>query len=109
MLPPRAPLPTLPQDEVLHYGSFLVDQIANSEDISARGKVREIAKLYAQAKDLRRKPGGGKGKNPNNASLQQRERRTGKPLDRRMFADKRQVNAKQKKKDAKKAKRKGRR
>ena len=85
------------------------NQIANSEDISARGKVREIAKLYAQAKDLRRKPGGGKGKNPNNASLQQRERRTGKPLDRRMFADKRQVNAKQKKKDAKKAKRKGRR
>ena len=35
------------------------NQIANSEDISARGKAREIAKLYAQAKDLRKK---GKGK-----------------------------------------------
>ncbi|QDZ22843.1 ribosomal RNA methyltransferase E [Chloropicon primus] len=84
------------------------NQIANSEDISARGKAREIAKLYAQAKDLRKK---GKGKNPNNASLQTRERRSasGKPLDRRMFSDKRQVNAKQKKKDAKKAKKRGRR
>ena len=84
------------------------NQIANSEDISARGKVREIGKLYANARDLRGGGKGGKGgKGGGRDNLQARERKGGKPLDRRMMADRRQVNMKQKKKDAKKAKRKG--
>ena len=87
------------------------NQIASSEDLSARGKAREIEKLYAIAKrdgkfgkgGGRGGEGGGKGKRGTFSKT------TGKPLDRRMMADRRQVNAKQKKRDMKKAKRKGRR
>lgn len=80
------------------------NQIASSEDMSARGKAREISKLYANARNLK----GGKGDKDGKKSGSKRiSKASGKPLDRRMFSDKRQVNAKQKKKDARKKKGKG--
>lgn len=81
------------------------NQIADNEDMSARGKVREIAKLYANARNDKGGKGGKGGKNNKNG--RERTSGSGKPLDRRMFSDKRQVNAKQKKKDARKGKKKG--
>ena len=79
------------------------NQVAASEDMSARGKAREISKLYANARNIRGR--GGKGGDDGKKSGSKRiSKASGKPLDRRLLSDKRQVNAKQKKKDARKKK-----
>ncbi len=56
------------------------------EDLSERGKAREIEKLYAKA---RAGKGAKKGKPSRSAALTSKKK--GKPLDGRLRADKRQV------------------
>lgn len=62
--------------------------------------MRDIEKVYAKA----RSTGKGKaGKKPSKTSRSEtvNKQKKGRPLDRRMFADRRQVNFKQKKKESK--------
>ena len=76
------------------------EAISGQEDLPMGSKMKEIQKLMAKAKAS----GKGKGKKKPSRSDQYNK---GKPLDRRMFSDKRAVNFKAKKKAAKKSKSKG--
>ena len=77
------------------------EAISGQEDLPMGSKMKEIQKLMAKAKAS----GKGKGKQKITRSDQYKKQ---KPLDRRMFSDKRAVNHKAKKKAAKKSKPKGR-
>jgi hypothetical protein len=66
------------------------EAVVGQEDLSERGKAREIEKLYARAR-----AGGGAASNPKKQSRSQKQRssRKGKPLDARTRADQRQARA----------------
>lgn len=66
------------------------EAVVGQEDLTERGKAKEIEKLYARARAGKGAPGGKKGK-PSRS--QQRHGKAGKPLDGRLLADKRQVCA----------------
>ncbi|CAL8471869.1 g11411 [Coccomyxa elongata] len=73
------------------------EAVVGQEDLSERGKAREIEKLYAKAR-----AGKGAKKGKPSRSAQRANQTKGKPLDGRLRADKRQVNSKRKAKTAKK-------
>ena len=78
------------------------EAISGQEDLPMGSKMKEIQKLMAKAR------ASGKGNTKRKATRSDQYKK-GKPLDRRMFSDKRAVNFKAKKKAAKKSKPKGKR
>lgn len=78
------------------------EAISGQEDLPMGSKMKEIQKLMAKAK------ASGKGSTKKKVTRSDQYKK-GKPLDRRMFSDKRAVNFKAKKKAAKKSKPKGKR
>lgn len=62
------------------------EAVVGQEDLSERGKAREIEKLYAKAR-------AGKGAKKGKPTRAQKRHAKGPPLDGRMRADKRQVRA----------------
>ena len=79
------------------------EAISGQEDLPMGSKMKEIQKLMAKAKAS----GKSKTKKNSKATRSDQYKKT-KPMDRRMFSDKRAVNHKAKKKAAKKSKPKGR-
>ena len=78
------------------------EAISGQEDLPMGSKMKEIQKLMAKAK------ASGKGKGSKKKATRSDQYKKTKPMDRRMFSDKRAVNFKAKKKAAKKSKPKGR-
>lgn len=76
------------------------EAISGQEDLPMGSKMKEIQKLMAKAR------ASGKGKTKKKATRSDQYKKS-KPMDRRMFSDKRAVNFKAKKKAAKKSKPKG--
>lgn len=72
------------------------EAISGQEDLPMGSKMKEIQKVMAKAK------ASGKGKGKKKTTRADQYKKT-KPLDRRMFSDKRAVNFKAKKKAAKKS------
>ena len=62
------------------------EAVVGQEDLSERGKAREIEKLYAKAR-------AGKGAKKSKPTRVQKRHAKGPPLDGRMRSDKRQVRA----------------
>ena len=91
----------LPLQSKLEAARAKAEAISGQEDLPMGSKMKEIQKLMAKAK------ASGKGNTKKKASRSDQYKKT-KPMDRRMFSDKRAVNHKAKKKAAKKSKPKGR-
>ena len=74
--------------------------IAAQEDRPLGSRMRDIEKVYAKARSTGKNKAG---KKPSKTSRSEtvNKQKKGRPLDRRMFADRRQVNFKQKKKESK--------
>ena len=84
------PVRLLPDQVRLTAARAKAEAVVGQEDLTERGKAKEIEKLYARARAGKGAPGGKKGK-PSRS--QQRHGKAGKPLDGRLLADKRQVSA----------------
>ena len=77
--------------------------IAAQEDRPLGSRMRDIEKVYAKARSTGKGKGKDKAKKPGKTSRSEtiNKAKKGRPLDRRMFADKRQINLKAKKKAGK--------
>ena len=74
----------------LQQAKSKAESIMANDDMSARAQAREIESLYAKARaSARRKGGDDKGGSKRRNAGRQQGGGSGKPLDRRMFADKR--------------------
>ncbi len=74
------------------------EAIVNQEDVPMRSRMKEVEKVYAKA----RAAGKGSGKKKQTRSAKEASSRKGRPLDRRMMSDKRELNSKRKKAASKK-------
>lgn len=77
----------LPAQTRLTAARAKAEAVVGQEDLSERGKAREIEKLYAKAR-----AGKGAKKAKPSRSAQRANKTKGKPLDGRLRADKRQVS-----------------
>ena len=77
----------LPAQTRLTAARAKAEAVVGQEDLSERGKAREIEKLYAKAR-----AGKGAKKAKPSRSAQHANKTKGKPLDGRLRADKRQVS-----------------